>query len=186
MAALELAVGGYMWEPASLLRNALETSASGWDIVHNKERFELWRDDKFKSTKSISNVSKEIEPFGKIYGLFSNMYVHTSSKNAVPSMYLVNGDPEIQHFGYLPEGAEKLRASEIYTVLLIAFVCLQLTEIIFWKDATELETIEIASEREVVKVKVSDRHQRFVDESMKYFAEVSLKKGRVFEVGKNQ
>ena len=98
-------------------------------------------------------------------------------------MYLLNGVPQIQKFGYVPNGVEKLRATEIYIILLAAFVCLQLTEIVFWKYAAGLETIEAPSGEGVVNVRVSSRHKQFVDASMAHFMKVISSSGRIFEVG---
>ena len=67
-AAFELALSGYMWEPPTLFRAALETFSVGWDIVHNPARFKSWCEDKkFDSTRSVSNA-KEIRLFRKICG----------------------------------------------------------------------------------------------------------------------
>jgi hypothetical protein len=82
MAAFELALSGYVWEPSILFRNALEAFASAWDVVHNPKRFEVWKSqEKFRSTDSISNLKKAIEPIGKMYGFLSNMYVHINPVN---------------------------------------------------------------------------------------------------------
>lgn len=179
MASLELAIGGYMWEPVTLLRTALENCASAWDIVHNPKQFERWRNDNFSSAKSISRLTKEIEPIGCMYGLLSKMYVHVGPLNVAPAMYLINDEPEIQNFGYLPQGKEFVRATEIYFVLLIVFICLQLTEIVFWKYEKDHETIELLPNGESVKVRVSERHRKFVDASMEHFKKVVSKQGRV-------
>lgn len=172
MASLELTINGYKWEPITLLRNSLEGCASAWDIVHNPSQFELWKEDKFNSPKSITNLNKEFCSIGKMYGLLSNMYVHTSPLNASPSMYMNEGKAELQKYGYLPTGKEDIQKSEIYFVLLVSFVCLQLTEVTFWKYSDKLETIKLIPGRNAVQVNVSKRHRMFVDNSLAHFTRV--------------
>jgi hypothetical protein len=94
MAAFELALSGYLWEPPIIFRNALEGFASAWDVVHSPKRYELWKGNKkFSSTDSISNLKKAIKPTGKMYGFLSNMYAHISPVNASPSFVVTEGEP---------------------------------------------------------------------------------------------
>lgn len=170
MAGFELAIGGYMWEPAILFRSALEGFAVAWDIVHNPERFKQWKSGKgFKSSESISNLKKEIEPVGKMYGYLSNMHVHTAPINSSPPMWNTGGEPKFQFFGLLSAGNESLRKGEVYFALLAAHMCLQLTELVFHNFAAELETIEKIPGTDTVKTVVSARHRRFVQEAKHHF-----------------
>lgn len=173
MASFELSLNGYFWEPPILLRNALEGFATAWDILHNPERLESWKDHKnFKSTVSITNA-KEINPaIGPFYGLLSNIYTHTSQLNASPSFVLVDGTPELQFFGLIRNGKEKIRQSEIYLCLIITFMCLQMAELCFHRYSTEHETIEKIPGKLYVKMKVTERHQRFVDTAMRLFQDM--------------
>jgi len=87
--AFELVLSGYMWEPPTLLRVALETFAVGWDIVHNPTRFESWCEDKkFDSTRSITNAKEIDGVIGKLNGLLSRMNVHINPENSSPAMFL--------------------------------------------------------------------------------------------------
>ena len=170
MAGFELAIGGYMWEPPILFRSAFEGFAVAWDIVHNPQRFELWKGSKgFHSPDSISNLKKAIEPVGKMYGFLSNMYVHTAPINSSPPMSSTGGEPKFQFFGLLPTGSEELRKGEVYFALVAAHMCLQLTELVFHSFAVELETIQRIPDTDTVKVVVSPRHLPFVQAAMKHF-----------------
>jgi hypothetical protein len=167
MAGFELVIGGYMWEPAILFRSALEGFAVAWDIVHNPARFEAWKKQKsFNSTDSISNLKKEIEPIGKMYGYLSNMHVHTRPINSSPSM---TSAETFQFFGLLPAGNEEFRRGEVLFALFAAHVCLQLTEVVFHAYAVELETIERIPITDTVRTIVSERHRPFVEASMAHF-----------------
>ncbi|GAB2892780.1 hypothetical protein GCM10027046_22100 [Uliginosibacterium flavum] len=171
MAGFELALTGYFWEPQILFRSALEGFATAWDIVNNPKRFAVWQaGKKFSSTDSISNLKKEIEPVGKMYGFLSEMYVHTSPINSSPPMFVSQGEAKFQFFGYLPPDKEDVRKGEVYVALLTSFVCLQLTEIIFHNYAKELETIEKIPGTDTVSTKVSARHRKFVDAAMAHFS----------------
>lgn len=173
MAGFELVLGGYLWEPSVLFRNALEGFASAWDIVHNPKRFELWKKgNKYNSTGSISNLKKAIDPVGKMYGFLSNMYVHLNPMNASPSYVISDGEPKLQFFGLLRAGKEDIRVGEVHFALMVAYVCLQLTELTFHQYSTELETIEKIPGTEYVKTRVSDRHRQFVNAAMEHFKSV--------------
>ncbi len=173
MAAFELALSGYFWEPPILFRNALEGFASAWDIVHNKTRFKTWKTKKnFSSTDSITSLKKAIEPIGQMYGLLSNMYAHINPVNASPSCVMSGDEPKLQFFGLIRSGKESIRVGEIYFSLLAAFVCLQLTELTFYQYSPELETIEKIPGTELVRTKVSERHSKFVNAALQYFKTV--------------
>jgi hypothetical protein len=169
MAGFELALSGYMWEPPVLLRSALEGCAVAWDIVHNADRFTTWNSGKFDATDSISNVKKVIEPVGRLYGFMSNMNVHTKPLNSSPPMLASDSGPKFQLFGLTPLGKEIIRKGEIHFALLVAHVSLQLTELVFHPYSVELETIEKTPGTDLVKTRVSARHQRFVDIAMDHF-----------------
>lgn len=170
VAGFELVLSGYMWEPPILFRSALEGFAVAWDLVHNAPRFSTWKArKKFDSTDSISNLKKAIEPVGRIYGFLSNMHVHTGPLNSSPPMFLVGEEQKFQFFGLLSPGKERLRKGEVYFALLSAYVCLQLTELVFHNYSSGLETIEKIPGTDLVRTIVSQRHQPFVDASIEHF-----------------
>ncbi len=174
MAAFQLALSGYLWEPSILLRSALEGFATAWDLVHNPARFEEWKTKrKFDSTFSISNVKEVGEEIGKLYGHLSKVSVHTSPLNSSPSMVVADGEPKFQFFGLVSPGKENIRNSEIYLSLFVSYVCLQLTELVFHQYAVELETIERIQGRDLMRTKVSDRHRVIVDAMKAHFSRVS-------------
>lgn len=169
-AAFELALSGYMWEPPTLLRAALETHAVAWDVAHNPQRFKAWLSDKkFQSTDSISNVKEVANEIGKLYGLLSSMNVHISPLNSSPAMFKTDDSPKFQLFGLVLPGKELARRSEIYFSLFVAYICLQLTELTFYHYAENLETIEILQGADLARTKVSTRHKKFVDTATEVF-----------------
>ena len=149
MAAFELSLSGYLWEPSILLRSALEGFATAWDLVHNGPRFELWNAKrwnakrKFDSTDSIKSVKEVSDEIGKLYGFLSKFSVHTNPINRPPSMVVVEQEPKFQFFGLVSPSKESIRKTEVYLSLFVAYTCLQLTELVFHQYASELETIEI-------------------------------------------
>jgi len=174
MAAFQLSLSGYLWEPSILLRSALEGFATAWDLVHNPARFEQWKKDrKFDSTYSISNVKEVSEEIGKLYGHLSEFNVHTSPLNSSPSMVVADGEPKFQFFGLVAPGKEAIRKTEIYLSLFVSYVCLQLTELVFHQYAVELETIERIPGADLVRTKVSERHRVIVDAMKAHFSKVA-------------
>lgn len=160
-AAFELTLNGYLWEPPGLLRIALETFSVAWDIVHNPDRFDQWRNQKkFESTLSISRA-KEVSPsIGQLNGMLSKMNIHISPINSSPAMIQAE-EPQFQFLGYIEPGRESIREPETYMALLLTYICLQLTELCFYRYSDDLETIEIMEEKGTAKLKLSREHQPF-------------------------
>lgn len=174
MAAFQLSLSGYLWEPSILLRSALEGFATAWDLVHNPARFEQWKANrKFDSTYSISSVKEVSEEIGKLYGHLSKVSVHTSPLNSSPSMVVAEGQPKFQFFGLVSSGKEAIRKTEIYLSLFVSYVCLQLTELVFHQYAAELETIERIPGENMVRTKVSARHRAIVDAMNAHFSRIA-------------
>jgi hypothetical protein len=111
VAALELSLAGYLWEPLILLRSALEGSAAAWDMVHNPSRFAAWQTGKFKSTKSISMANESAPEIGRLWAHLSDMNVHTSPINSSPSLVLTEVDIKFQFCGFVRAGSESVRAT---------------------------------------------------------------------------
>lgn len=180
MAAFELSLGGYMWEPSILLRSALEGCATAWDLVHNGSRFELWKTKrKFDSTNSISNAKEVSGEIGKLYGYLSNFSVHTSPLNSSPSMVVVQDEPKFQFFGFVRPGNESVRKTEILLCLFVTYICLQLTELVFYHYASDLETIEKIPGADLVRTRVSDRHRKVMEAMKAHFQDIAAD-GSVF------
>jgi len=181
MAAFELSLAGYFWEPSILLRSALEGFATAWDLVHNKARFELWKAKRrFDSSDSITNVKEAIDEIGKLYGYLSNFNVHTNPLNSSPSMVVVEDQPRFQLFGLVRPGKESIRKTEVLFALFVTYVCLQLTELVFYQYASELETIEKVPGADLVRTKVSQRHRKMVDAMKAHFAQLATDGGAAF------
>ena len=171
-AALELSLAGYLWEPSILLRSALEGCAAAWDMVHNPSRFAAWQTGKFKSTDSISRASEVAPEIGRLWGHLSNMNVHTSSINSSPSLVTIEDDFKFQFCGFVRAGNESVRATEVYLVMFVTYICLQLTELVFHQYARELETVEKIPGADLMRTRVSDRHRRFVNAMKAHFAQL--------------
>lgn len=172
VAALELSLAGYLWEPSMLLRSALEGCAAAWDIVHNPSRFAAWQTANFKSTHSISRANEVAPEIGRLWGHLSDMNVHTSSINSSPSLVKTEGDIKFQFCGFVRAGNESHRATEVYLVMFVTYICLQLTELVFYQYARELETVEKIPGADLMRTKVSERHKRFVGAMEAHFAEL--------------
>jgi hypothetical protein len=100
------------------------------------------------------------------------MYVHTNQLNASPA-YIFDGDePQLQFFGLISPGKENIRKGEILTSIFIAYICLQIVELTFYKYSNQLETIEHIPDSDIVKTKISERHAIFVAAITKHFNEV--------------
>ncbi|MBN2107641.1 MAG: hypothetical protein JW832_09445 [Deltaproteobacteria bacterium] len=173
MAGHELSLNGYFWEPDILLRNALEGFSVAWDIIHNEDRFVLWKGKKFDSAKSISKVKEVSTVISKLWGHLSNMYVHSCPLNASPSCMEAAGNLEFQKFGFIPKGKENTRKGDIYTSIFVAYICLQLTELCFYQYANKLETIELLSDSNHAVNIVSERHRKFVNKMTVHFKEIA-------------
>jgi len=172
-AAFELALSGYMWEPPTLFRVAIETFSVGWDIVHNPARFKSWCEDKkFDSTRSISNAKEISDVIGKLNGVLSKVNVHINPANSSPAMFLAD-TPKLQLFGLIVPGKEGARRNEIYFALFVTFICLRLTELSFYQYAESLETIEILPDGSGAKTRVSETHKQFVAEMTSVFQKMA-------------
>lgn len=169
MAAFELTLNGYSYEPPILLRNALECFVSAWDIIINPDRFKTWQSVKFKSTRSISRA-KDVNPvIEELYRFLSNNYTHIKQLNYSPSILVNNGIPKIQFFGLLDKGKESSREGEVYMCLFVIFICLQFTELSFHRYSDLLETIQLIPGENLAKTQVSKRHKKFLDKYNKIF-----------------
>jgi len=170
VAGFELAITGYREEPFILQRSALEGFATAWDLAHNPKRFAAWRHNKkFDSTVSISNLKREISAVGLMYGFLSNMKIHTAPINSLPAVFQSETGPILQLFGFVPEGKEQIRKTEVMFSLLTSYACLQVTELVFHRYATELETIAPTSEQDRVTSIISARHRPFADAAIEHF-----------------
>lgn len=174
MAGLELALNGYFWEPPMILRCALEQFSVGWDIIHNPKRFEKWvAKKKFSSTDSVT-ACKEINPIiGQLYGMLSNYYTHFGPENFSPAMIVNGEETKFQFFGQIRPGKESIREGEIYLSLLLAFVCLQMTELSFHAYSNDHETVERVPGVMAMKTKVTERHRKFADRAMDHFRKMA-------------
>lgn len=168
MAALELSLSGYMWEPGSLLRNVLEIYATAWDLVESPDRHQRWINGKrFDSTDSISRVKALFPAIGPLNGYLSRMHVHVGPENGMPSVFTMNGLAEVQFFGQIPEGKEGIRVTEIHSCVLTAYLCLQLAERAFAPYVGMPETFTFGTKS--LHAKMSARHRPFAERALKHF-----------------
>jgi hypothetical protein len=79
LGCLHLARGGYRLQCMSLSRSILETVSTVINMMMEPGATEAFHAGKLQSTKSIGIAKKVIPDFGRIYGEFSNEYVHIGS-----------------------------------------------------------------------------------------------------------
>ena len=87
IASFELTRSGYGIEPPVLLRNALETCTTAIDLIKKPEKYKVFKERKYKSSKSISVAKKILPIIGKFYGMFSEFYLHISLASSSPQYY---------------------------------------------------------------------------------------------------
>jgi hypothetical protein len=56
--------------------------------------------------------------------------------------------------------------------MFVTYICLQLTELVFYQCACELETVEKVPGADLMRTKVSERHRRFVDAMKSHFVQL--------------
>lgn len=76
VAAIELARRGFRKQYGSLVRDVIETLSTVLYICRFPEALQQYHDGKLKSSKTIAAANDVIPIFGKLYGLFSNQFVH--------------------------------------------------------------------------------------------------------------
>jgi hypothetical protein len=79
LGCIHLARGGYRLQCMSLSRGILETVSTVINLMMEPDATEAFHAGKLQSTKSIGIAKKVIPDFGRIYGEFSNEYVHIGS-----------------------------------------------------------------------------------------------------------
>lgn len=79
LSCIHLARGGYRLQCMSLSRGILETVSTVINLMVEPNATEAFHAGKLQSTKSIGIAKKVIPDFGRIYGYFSNEYVHIGS-----------------------------------------------------------------------------------------------------------
>lgn len=75
-AAIEIARGGFRKQYGSLIRDVLETLSTTLYLCRIPEALRQYQDGKLKSSKTIAAANDVIPIFGKLYGLYSNQFVH--------------------------------------------------------------------------------------------------------------
>lgn len=87
IASFELIRSGYGIEPLVVPRNALETCTTAIDLYKNADKLKDFKENKYKSSKSIS-VAKEVIPvIGKLHGVLTNFYTHIGFMSSYPLYY---------------------------------------------------------------------------------------------------
>lgn len=177
MAALESALSGYLWEPAALIRTAIESFATGWDITDDSSRFARWNAERsFESTKSLARLEAVVPQVGRLNGLLTDLGVHTKPFNSSPAMFVTQGGPTFQFFGLVPRGDEEARRTQVYLNIFAVFICLNVTELVFHQHAAALETIELIPEAGRARFVVSARHRALVDAMTAHFQRLADEK----------
>ncbi len=76
VASLEVMRAGFRLQPGILFRSVLEILSSVIYLCIHPERLDDLKNGKLSSTKTISEAKKVFPYFGRIYGLYSNQFVH--------------------------------------------------------------------------------------------------------------
>lgn len=86
MAAMDLLRRGYHKEPMMLLRDAIETFSSAYDIHVNPQKLPSIQayPHTFDSKKSIAIATKVQPMIGRFYGLLSEQFTHVSTMHTIP------------------------------------------------------------------------------------------------------
>ena len=118
---LELIRNGYRLQPGLLLRNSSEICATILDIFMDKERYSEYINRQLKSNKSITRASKVVPLFGKMYGLFSDMYVHINDLHSTDMRISGYSDPK-----------EVPLAMNLFFSHMVLWALLLVTELVFF------------------------------------------------------
>ncbi len=82
MASVEVARHGYRRPYGAICRPVVETLSTILQIATEPDALSKFHDGKLQSTKSIAAAKKVLPPFGMLYGLLSNQFVHISKAHA--------------------------------------------------------------------------------------------------------
>ena len=90
-------------ETMALLRIALETGCTAYHVSNSDEAYEKYRNQNYRSTTAISFTKRTIPIVGELWGIFSNISVHTNilgfgpkpwkeeSEKLIPGVFLEYG-----------------------------------------------------------------------------------------------
>jgi len=81
MASLEVMRSGYRLQPGILFRSVLEILSTVIYLCVHPEKLDDLKNGKLNSTKTISEAKKVFPHFGRIYGLYSNQFVHLGDRH---------------------------------------------------------------------------------------------------------
>ena len=138
--AFELVRGGYGIEPLIILRNAVETFAAAIDLKNNPGKYELFRKNKYKSHRAITEASKVIPIYGKLYGILSNSYAHvTFSSSYVQHFKNAEGITHLIRGGMFGEENKYYLLSNLAIIESTLAICLAITEYIFFNYCDKSE-----------------------------------------------
>lgn len=76
--AVELTRRGFRLQSGVLLRNVVESVSTACHVALNEHDLEKLREGKLSASRTIATAKKIVPTFGKMYGLFSNSFVHIS------------------------------------------------------------------------------------------------------------
>ena len=99
-ASVMLLRSGYRFQFGILLRNILETISTTLHLVMtDRNELEKFEQGKLQSTKTIATAKKALPPFGQLYGILSEEFVHIGSlqREIQPLIHFSNEEKEIEH-----------------------------------------------------------------------------------------
>lgn len=75
-AATYLVRGGFVLQPGGVIRSCIESLAVVLHLVQFQSDLEAYRKHRFNSTRAIASAKRVFPPFGKLYGLLSEQFIH--------------------------------------------------------------------------------------------------------------
>lgn len=78
-AAAYMLRGGFILQPGSVIRSAIESMAVALHLMQFSEDLQKHREHNFASTRAISSAKRVFPPFGQMYGLLSREFTHIGS-----------------------------------------------------------------------------------------------------------
>jgi hypothetical protein len=137
IASIQVARHGYPRPYGSIARGIVEVLSTVIHIVTDPDALDQFHEGKLKSTKSISVATKVFPPFGPMYGMLSNQFVHITKSHALfePTLkYKERNEP----FNFI-----------ISTLRMHAWLIYVVTELVFHKDLRERRYWKSISENEL-------------------------------------
>lgn len=97
--SLDLARRGYRLQPSILMRSVIECIAAGIYLLKNPHKSAEFQAGRIKTSAMIASAKSVFRPIGDHYGLYSNLFAHTSHIHRTPTVvdYYDEADRQSNH-----------------------------------------------------------------------------------------